>query len=266
MAAPNPIQTSNLDVLVEEILAKCPSRKADRSRVSESEVRRLAEHDYSASVREHLSESFINALICEARAVWPAINKQPVRHSEPENFKRQVARLGVDLYARPYGGPQGMALRGFYVDNEATGLRRPLIYLNTAHEPAAVSATYCHEVGHFLTTKITKNCDSRVNFFFSSAYSSHLNDRSELTADAMASLAAYPYPLAREIFSKPRWELPAKRDKLTDAALGKAFAHVRGLTGFEFKASLPAGQNLSYLAGLIHYAKLRSAILAAYNL
>ncbi|HUA31972.1 MAG TPA: hypothetical protein VMA09_00080 [Candidatus Binataceae bacterium] len=266
MAAPNPIETSSLDALVDEILVKCTSRKADRSRIDQSEVWRIARHDYSSSVREHLSESFVRHLIRAARRLWPAINKRPVRHSAPEVFKREVARLGVDLCARPYGGPRGLALRGFYIDSEATGLRRPLIYLNTAHEPAAVSATYCHEVGHFLTTKITKSYDSKVNFFFSSAYSSHLNDRSELAADAMASLAAYPYPLARRIFSKPGWELSAKPDKLIDAALEKAFAHVRGLTGFEFKTSLPAGQNLNYLAGLIHYAKLRSALLAAYNL
>ena len=266
MAGPNPIQTSNLDALVDEILAQCPSRTPDDSERSESEVWRVAEHDYSASVREHLPRSLLLDLLREARVLWPTINQGTARHSDPAAFKRDVARLGVDLRARPFGGPQGLSLRGFFVDSQGTDLSRPLIYLNTAQQPAAVSATFCHEVGHFLTTKITKTGDSPVNFFFSSSYSSHLNDRSELIADATVSLASYPHPLARGIFSKPGWALLAKADKLDDAALGKAFAHVRGQTGFEFKTSLPAGQNLNYLAGLIHYAKLRSAILAAYNL
>jgi hypothetical protein len=36
--------------------------------------------------------------------------------------------------------------------------------------------------------------------------------------------------------------------------------------GFDFGASLPAGQSFNYLTGMIHYAKLRWALLAEYEL
>ena len=68
-----------------------------------------------------------------------------------------------------------------------------LIYLNTAHHPAAVGATFCHEVGHHLALNILRHADERpVHYFFDAAYSSHLDDPVELTADVLVSIAAYP--------------------------------------------------------------------------
>jgi hypothetical protein len=258
---------STLEMLVDDIISRSASDETVRIATKSNELVRLARRDYVRSLRKHLPHGLIQDLVVSARRVWPHLNRKTLKPAHPRTLKKRAARLDIHFQAKPYKGPEGLALRGFYVDDPGAGLKRPLIYINTAHHPAAVSATYCHEMGHFLTAEITKQREAGVHFYFDSAYESHLDDRTELAADALVSLAAYPEPLARLIFSQPwNWALVAKADKLGDEAFKKVFEHVRELTGFEFKPSLPVGQNLNYLAGLIHYAKLRWALLAEYDL
>jgi hypothetical protein len=89
----------------------------------------------------------------------------------------------------------------------------------------------------------------------------------ELAADVIASLTAYPAPLARKMFAMPwDWGLVARADQLPDKAFAQIRKHVRELLGINFGASLPTGQSLNYLTGMIHYAKLRWALLAEYEL
>ena len=78
-------------------------------------------------------------------------------------------------------------------------LKRPLIYVNTAHHPLAVSATFCHEVGHHVSTELFGRGSEPVHFFFDADYNSHLEDPGELAADAVVSIAAYPEPIARDV-------------------------------------------------------------------
>jgi hypothetical protein len=260
-------ERTRIEALVDDIIARSASDETIQVGAKSTELVRLARRDYVRSLRKHLPHMLIEDIIISARRLWPNLNKKPLKPAHPRTLKKRATRLDIHFQAKPYKGAEGLALRGFYVDDPSAGLDRPLIYINTAHQPAAVSATYCHEMGHFLTAQVTKKREQGVHFYFASAYESHLDDRTELAADALVSLAAYPEPLARRIFSRPwNWALVAKADKLGDDAFNKVFEHVRELTGFEFKPSLPVGQNLNYLAGLIHYAKLRWALLAEYDL
>jgi len=59
---------------------------------------------------------------------------------------------------------------------------------------------------------------------------------------------------------------PERDGQLADQAFTRIREHVRELVGFDFGASLPAGQSFNYLTGMIHYAKLRWALLVEYDL
>src|SRR5262249_15426165 len=122
-----------------------------------------------------------------------------------------TSSLNLHLQASPQQGPQGLALRGFYVQNKQRLIKRPIVYVNTAHHPGAISATFCHESGHHLTTAMFKPQGNEVHLFFDADYTAHLNDPLELAADVVVSLAGYPEPVARNIFASPwNWGLVAK--------------------------------------------------------
>ncbi|MGH7916657.1 MAG: hypothetical protein ACREQE_04250, partial [Candidatus Binataceae bacterium] len=143
----------------------------------------------------------------------------------------------------------------------------PLIYVNTAHHPTAVSATFCHEFGHHLSSELFGPQKEPVHFFIDADYAAHLKEPHELAADAMVSLAAYPQPLARKIFpAEWNWGLVARARNLPEAALNEVRAHIRRFYGFDLMERIPANQRLHYLSGMIHYAKLRWALLAEYDL
>jgi hypothetical protein len=45
-----------------------------------------------------------------------------------------------------------------------------------------------------------------------------------------------------------------------------ARTHLNSVWGFKFEKQVPATQNLHYLAGTIHFARLRLALLARYGI
>lgn len=160
-----------------------------------------------------------------------------------------------------------MALRGFYVEKRRRLLKRPLIYVNTAHQPGAVSSTFCHELGHHLTSQLFETPNEGVHFFFDADYAAHLDDPLELAADVLVSLAGYPDAAARRLFSTPwNWGLVARTGKLSEEVFAGVRNHAERRLGIDFTSKWPAKQRLNYLAGMIHYAKLRWALLAEYDL
>ena len=138
-----------------------------------------------------------------------------------------------------------------------------LIYLNTAHHPAAVGATFCHEIGHHLALNLFHHADERpVHFFFDAAYSSHLDDPIELTADVLVSLAAYPKSAARKMFGS---EVAAIHE-VSARNLDRLLDYLKSGWGIDFEGPRQPGHHLIYLAGMVHYAKLRRALLTEYRI
>lgn len=233
----------------------------------QEDVRRLAEFDYVRAMRKTLGFHELRALIREAKRVWPTINRGQLRMATPDEFSEVASGQKINLQAAPFPGREGMVVRGFYVDRVTRELKRPLIYINTAHHPGAVAATFCHEMGHHVMARAMQMRDASVHFFFGAEYHRHLGDPLELAADAVVSLAAYPAPLARKIFKSPwNWGLVARADRMPEKAVARIHAHLKTLVGIDFGGSLPPGQKIHYLAGMIHYAKLRWALLAEYEI
>ena len=261
---------SKVDILVAEILGRV--RKDGRDEIEawkkpQRELRELARLDYVRVIRRTLDYRGLRAIVREARKIWPQLNREQLRPASPNQLTAISSGLSIHLQTAPYRGAEGMALRGFYVDKSREALKQPLIYLNTAHHPGAVQATFVHELGHHVTSKVAGRAGDGVHYFFHAAHRDHLDQPEELAADVIVSLAAYPEPLARRLFPKPwDWGLVARADRLPDAAFTRIRKHVRELVGFDFGASLPAGQSFNYLTGMIHYAKLRWALLAEYDL
>ncbi len=263
-------RSSAVDTLVEEILArahKVGRKELEAWKKPQCELRELARLDYVRVMRRTLDYHALCTIIDEVKKIWPELNREQFRPKTPNQLAAISSDLRIHLQAAHYRGPEGMALRGFYVDKAPKVLKHPLIYLNTAHHPGAVSMTFMHEMGHHVTAKVTGRAGHGVHYFFNAGHRNHLGEPLELAADVIASLAAYPQPLARRIFATP-WNcgLVARADKLSDQAFAQIRKHACELTGFDFGASLPPGQSFNYLTGMIHYAKLRWALLAEYEL
>jgi hypothetical protein len=228
------------------------------------DLRRLVERDYSHALREHVRRSEVKALVASARSFWPRLNRAKLALPSAANFASISKRLELNLSIRECRERDGMALRGFYVrsiDQVARDHRRGgLIYLNTAHHPAAVGATFCHEVGHHLALGILPRSDDRaVHFFFDAAYSSHLDDPVELAADVLVAIAAYPGPVARHMFA-------GEMASDLGGNIGAILNYLKSGWGIDFELPRQPQHHLIYLVGMVHYAKLRRALLTEYRI
>jgi hypothetical protein len=236
-------------------------------RQPQRDLEKLVQRDYRRALRENVSRSQVLALSSSATKLWPRLNRERLPVPTVADFSKISKRLSLNLSTRECRQRDGMALRGFYVHSIA-GLTKDrhkggLIYLNTAHHPAAVGATFCHEIGHHLALELVQHAEERpVHYFFDAAYSSHLDDPVELIADVLVSFAAYPKATARKMFGS---ELPAIKD-LSGGNLEQLLDYLKTGWGIDFRGLRQPGHHLVYLAGMVHYAKLRSALLTEYQI
>jgi len=274
---------SEIAKLVEGILAGVKasgSKELDSWLNPERDIHNLARQDYAPGMRKLLDETDLENIIRSARNIFPAFNREhdPVRVERWLNspaaggleglFSEVTNRLDIHFQGTPFTGPEGLALRGFFVNRDAESLKRPLIYVNTAHHPVAAAATFFHEVGHLVASQVFDQGRLGVHFFFDADYIAHLDDIEELSADIVLSLIAYPAPIARAIFVEPwNWSALAGTAELSDEVFCQVSEHFRARFGVSLAAAnIPARRKLNYLAGMIHFAKLRSTLLAEYGI
>jgi hypothetical protein len=188
----------------------------------------------------------------------PGLNREQFKVAPIAELDRMAARFGAELRARPFTGAEGLSLRGFYAKNQIHG-RRPLICVNSAHHPAAIGTAFWHELGHHLSARTLGERRGPVNLSFSTDYAQHLDDPIEIIADLLVCLPGYPKPVARRLFA-------ASDGGPIDGILAKTRVHLRKVAAFEFEPQTPATENLHYLAGMIHYVKLRFALMAQYDI
>jgi hypothetical protein len=267
-------RAANSEVQIEKMIARILSgsregeaRKFAAWKKPSDDIRRLVRHDYVRSLRRNLPYGELKTLVDAFTHVMPTFNREPVGMLSAERLGGWASDLGLHFKAAPYAGDDGLALRGFYVTRAHGMLKRPLIYVNTAHHPLAVSSTFCHEVGHHMSAELLGSESELVHFFFDADYAAHLEEPCELAADVMVSFAGYPEPIARKIFSVPwKWGLVARAKDLTEAALREVRSHLKRVYGFDLMERIPVTQQLNYLSGMIHFAKLRWALLAEYDI
>jgi hypothetical protein len=176
-------------------------------------------------------------------------------------------RCGFVFKAAPYRENQGLKLRGFYVSGSRL-LKRPLVFVNSAHPPVVACSSFVHELAHHVSAGIFGPARQGRGRYFNTDFSNQLTSRDELLADIMVSFAGYPKDLAEEIFMKrPGFRRQSRADRLPDPALSQIRKHLRKIYRFELCFNGPdKRQFLDYLVGAIHYAKLRWAVLSEYEL
>jgi len=271
MAARVKAKKPQIEELIGGILANAKSAGAHQLaawKKPEKDLRRLVRYDYVTSLRKNLNYHQLRQLVAAFQELIPEFNRETTGMMSISRFSEMAAQMGFHFKAAPYEGAEGLALRGFYVTRNQGILKQPLIYINTAHHPLAVSATFCHELAHHFSSELFEEpVDEPVHFFFDADYAAHLNEPGELASDAMVSLAGYPEPMARRAFASPwNWGLVARAKNLPEAALNEVQKHLKKIYGFNLIARIPPDRRLHYLAGMIHYAKLRWALLIEYDL
>ena len=261
---------ARIEKMIVRILSEAHDKEAEKIaawKKPTEDLRRLVRHDYVRSLRKNLPYRELKALVAGFTDLLPGFNRHFVGMMPTYQLAEHAANLNLHFKAAPNDGDDGLALRGFYVTRKEGILKRPLIYVNTAHHPLAVSSTFCHEVGHHMSSEILgEDKETPVHFFFDADYASHLEEPGELAADVMVSIAGYPEPVARRIFAT-EWEgLVAKAKDLSEDALLDVRGHLKKAYNFELTNQIPGAQMLHYLSGMIHYAKLRWALLVEYDI
>jgi hypothetical protein len=258
--------SSSFDGLAADIART--SEPSASSRNVHSEIRFLEQHDYGQPLRNALGSAEVRQIVAEARrTVWPHLNDESVRLVSPAEFTRFWSGLGVQFRLAKLKGAAGLALLGFYV-RKMGGSKLPLICVNTAHHPAAIGAAFCHEMGHHLIARLFDSRRHDYQFLTYTAYGEHLSDSEELAADILVSLGVFPEAFAREIFLKPekRKAARAAADELPHSVSAAVLKYFEGRYGLSFEDPLPSASKLQYLAAVIHFAKLRHALLTEYSI
>ena len=197
--------------------------------------------------------------------VWPGLNREPVRLVSPHEFVRRWSAFGVDFKFASLPWKEGLSLLGFYVNKIDQVRKRPLIFVNTAHHPAVVGVALDHEMGHHLTSQIFA-AEKHVHLLSHTGFEEHLAEPTELAADTLVSLGMLPAPIARTLFDgRNRVVVRNRPNELTGPELDKLLGYLANRYGFRVDQVRGVNKRFQTLAGLVHYAKLRRALLDEYN-
>jgi hypothetical protein len=254
--------TSALDSLIGEIVGSASrgSRKLAVSRVEE-QFRRASRQNYAPQLAALFDRRQMRELLADFRRALPKLNAEIFRIRDPSQLAKVAAQLGVRFQARRFEGAAGKSLRGFYVDDRSV-LRNPLICVNSANHPVAVASAFWHEMGHHLTSHAF-DASHPLQLSFSSSYEDHLENPLEIAADTVSALAAYPRPAAQHLFGE--FVKTGKAPDI-DTLVSRARTHLRTAAGYDFQLGAPARENLHYLAGMMHFIRLRWVLFSEYEI
>jgi hypothetical protein len=256
--------TGALAPIIREILSSAGrgSRKLAPGRV-QKQFQSAARQDYACQLRALFDRRQMRELFADFKGALPALNAHIFRIQEPRRLAGVAAELGARFRASRFEGEDGKSLRGFYVDDPDVS-KGPLICVNTAYHPMAVAAAFWHELGHHLTSRtFDVSHPIQLQRSFSSVYQDHLGDPLEIAADMMSALAVYPKPAAQRLF---RGFVKTGAAPDIESLVLKARAHLRSVAGFDFQPRVLASENLQYLAGMIHFIRLRWVLFSEYEI
>ena len=191
---------------------------------------------------------------------WYQSGKKP--WEAPELFPVLTKLFGgreLELRAEPYLEGAGLALRGFFCRANVGAKRKFVIFLNTAHHPGAVVATFGHEIGHYIYGSLVGE-RAPMAAFLEGTFSNHLHEEDELFADSLVAFSCYPQQVIKEIGSL-KTVVPGQSDEL--------FTRIRraySLVGSQYELNLEDRKmgnvwRVRYLTSMVHFFKLRCALL-----
>ena len=263
-------RVSRIAGLAADIVASAASnQRVPALSTTPDEITRLWNRDYGRALRGCLSRAEVREMVSEGkRKAWPHLNHNAVRLGSTREFAERAAILGANFRIAKMSWPSGLAVLGFYLGGDSGLDKRPLICLNGAHHPAAMATAFLHEVGHHVTAKLFSTRNESVQLSRQTGYEAHLSDPRELAADVLVSLGVYPRDIAEKSFgAAPDRRVAARADEQIESPTA-ATAIVVG-TARRYGAdleNLPIQRRLQYQAGLIHFTRLRQALLDEYGL
>src|SRR5216684_2633832 len=113
------------------------------------------------------------------------------------------------------------------------------------------------------TSHIFASAEGRTHLLSLTGFKEHLADPVELAADTLVSFAIFPAPIARTLFDRTRGDAAGKG--LPDKAFARVLEYIANRYSFRFDLIGTADKNLQALAALVHYTKLRRALLDEYQ-
>jgi hypothetical protein len=243
-----------------------PVRRDDRAAALDAEVEDIASQNYGAALRRCLTRWEVREIANEGRKrVWPALNQQPVTLVTLDEFVQRWSGFGVDFKFASLPWKRGLSLLGFYVKRMNRQHKRPLIFVNTAHHPALVGAALDHEMGHHLTEQIFGSAHHHASLLSPTAFKEHLTQPSELSADILVSLAIFPAPKARTLLEPAGTSEAGSALGRSDPVFGKVLKYIAERYGLRVESVKGTARKSQALAALVHYTKLRRALLDEYN-
>ena len=243
--------------LARELMSAAGDRQKADVAQAERYFLRIAELDYASHLLKRFDRCQMRELMRDLSRSLPTLNRAVFRETNLNRLASVASDLGVKLRVENL---PGLGIRGFYVNDSAFS-GRPLIALNAANPPVSVAAAFWHEIGHHLTHDVFGKSRGRLNLTFSSSYQEHLDDSEEVLADIVMTLGAYPATTAKRLFGARLSNDAGGMIKL----VSKASRHVRSVSGFELTDGGPTKKKLHMVAGMIHIAKLRIALLEGYG-
>jgi hypothetical protein len=216
-------------------------------------------------LRRHLRHDHAQTLLRNFREIFPEFNYRPVQMLMIARFAEIARALRFHIKAAPIEGVDCVGLIGFYITSTTGLLKLPLTYVNTAHHPLAAMTTFIHELGHHRSCSLL-DIKHRGSHLFDTDYTEHLKNPAEPAADIVVNLAGYPEITARKMFAG-QWihSLNARAGKLSASAIEEVHDHLARTYGLDLAVTMPLTNRLHYLAGMIHFDKLR-VVLAEYDL
>ena len=124
-------------------------------------------------------------------------------------------------------------------------------------------------MGHHLVGRLFDSHKQHAQLLSYTAYREHLDDPEELAADILVSLGVFPEAIARKIFLEAGQQGRQSKSasaELPDSVSTTVLKYFEGRFGLSFGAQLSSTKKLQYLAGVVHFAKLRRALLTEYDI
>jgi hypothetical protein len=200
----------------------------------------------------------VDSDIKSGMANWYQAGKKP--WEAPEILPVLTKLFGgrdLELRAEPYLEGAGLALRGFFCRANVGAKSKFVIFLNTAHHPGAVVATFGHEIGHYIYGSLVGE-RAPMAAFLEGTFSNHLHEEDELFADSLVAFSCYNREIMKEIG-------PIKNVTKADDLFGR-IRRAYGLVGTKFELDLTDRKmgnvwRVRYLTSMVHFFKLRCALL-----
>jgi len=195
------------------------------------------------------------------RDIWQSSWNNPGCFTD---WAREIGTREIEVRAEPYLSGAGLSLRGFFCRTALGDKAKFVIFLNTAHHPGAVAATFGHELGHYIYGALVHETAS-MTAFMEGAFANHLLAEHELFADSLVALSAYSRDQIKTIGRLDQVE-PGKSDTFFKRIQKVNEAIGRGYNLDLARERLTPPWRVCYLTSMIHFFKLRCALMETTDL